>query len=91
MNDPKEVRFSCRHGKMIAGHVSFDRQPDDHVARSKETEDGLVMDYTDDGRLIGIEIPSPTSEAIDALLAMLKDLGCANPEREIEPLQKQIA
>ncbi len=49
---------------------------------------GLLIDFTDDGRPIGIEITSPASFSLEALNSELSRLGLAlTSVDEVAPLQ----
>ena len=75
----------------MAGYVYLPREKSDRVAESRMTEDGLVLDYAADGRLIGIEVPDPTKDAFEALLRLMKELHCEDPDRELLPLKRALA
>ena len=85
------LRISFRRGRVLAGYLYLPRKEGDRVARSTRTDEGLVLDYTDDDRLIGIELPSPTSDALRAVLGKMKELHCDNPEQELRPLEQALA
>ena len=85
------LRLSCRRGKVLAGYLYLPRKAGDRVARSARTDQGLVLDYAGDGRLIGIELPDPTPDALGALLGKMKELHCADPEQELRPLMQALA
>jgi uncharacterized protein YuzE len=66
---------AIRNGKILAGYLYLPRQEGDRVAYSRKAEGGLVVDYTADGRAIGIEITSPSLLSIELLNKLLVELG----------------
>lgn len=67
-----EVAFD--RGKPIAGYDHLPRDPHDAVARTQRHEQGIRVDYTSDGRAIGIEFTAPsrcTLEGVNRVLAEL--------------------
>jgi hypothetical protein len=54
------IKFAIRKGKIQAGYLYLPRAEGDRVAYSRKAQDGLVVDYTKDGRAIGAEITSPS-------------------------------
>ena len=62
-------------GDIIAGYLYLPGRRGDHAARSRKAESGLVVDFAEDGRPIGIEITLPsvvTVEAVNKILTKLK-------------------
>lgn len=72
-----EVTF--RNGKPIAGYLYLPRRTGDRSARTEQPEPGVVVDYSPDGRVIGIEIVAPSSVSLSGLNRVLADAG-------VEPL-----
>ena len=70
-----EVTF--RHGRPIAAYYYLPRDGDQRSARTGRVEPGLVIDFTKEGRAIGIEITAPTKVTLAALNALLQELGPA--------------
>lgn len=64
-----EVTF--RNGKPLAAYLYLERRSGDLSARTERRDGGLVVDFTADGRAIGIEITSPTRVTLAALNAVL--------------------
>ncbi len=67
-----EVTF-C-DGKPFAAYLPLPRKSGDKAARSKKAEAGLVVDFSADGRPIGIEITSPSEFNVDALNRVMTSL-----------------
>src|SRR5688500_8152473 len=53
-----EVTF--RHGRPLAAYLVLPRRARDRSARTRRAAPGLVIDFTADGRPIGIEITAPS-------------------------------
>ncbi|HUT01045.1 MAG TPA: DUF2283 domain-containing protein [Phycisphaerae bacterium] len=85
------LTISFRRGRPLAAYLTLPRREGDHVARSKSTPEGLVIDYAEDGREIGIEIPTPCGESMEALLAKMKELDLEDAESELRPMQRALA
>ncbi|MBN1342989.1 MAG: DUF2283 domain-containing protein [Phycisphaerae bacterium] len=80
-----EVTF--RDGVPLAAYFYLPRNADDRSVRTEPCGEGLLIDYTSDGRAIGIEITSPASISLEALNRALAvaDQQPARPE-ELGPL-----
>ena len=60
-----EVTF--RNGKPVAAYLYLPRNAADRSVRTERHEQGLLIDFTADGRAIGIEITAPTKLSVAAL------------------------
>jgi hypothetical protein len=60
-----EVTF--RKGRPFAAYLYLPRRVGDVSARSERQDAGLLIDYTADGRAIGVEITAPSKVTLDAL------------------------
>src|SRR5205809_1080063 len=69
------LEITFRNGKPLAAYLSLNRRPSDRSARTSARENGLVVDYAEDGRVIGVEITSPSRFSVDGLNALLSELG----------------
>ncbi len=80
-----EVTF--RNGKLIAAYLYLPRRPGDVSVRTERQTDGLLIDYTTDGRAIGIEITAPSRVSLEAINSALNVVHQepATPE-ELAPL-----
>jgi uncharacterized protein YuzE len=72
-NSYLEVTF--RHGRPIAAYYYLPRRPKDKSQRTKRVEPGLVIDFTRDGRPIGIEIVAPNNLTLAVFNRVLRELG----------------
>ena len=59
--------MASRKGRPLAAYLYLARKPDDKAGRTERQDGGLLIDYTDDGRPIGIEITAPTKITLAAL------------------------
>lgn len=81
-----EVTF--RHGRPLAGYYHLPHETRTRAARSERVESGLVVDYAEDGRPLGIEIITPACVTLEAFNAVLRDLGLAAvDEADLAPLR----
>ena len=80
-----EVTF--RHGKPLAAYYYLPRDTGQKVTRTRRIEPGLIIDLTAEGQAIGIEITAPSAVSLDALNAVLKELGQASvSEADLAPM-----
>jgi len=81
------LQVTYRNGRPLAAYLYLPRKVGDKSAKSVKCEGGLVIDYTADGRPIGIEISAPKLTTLDALN---RALASAQQEpisaQEIQPL-----
>lgn len=70
-----EVTF--RHGKPLAAYYYLPREAGEKATRTRRVEPGLIIDLTAEGKAIGIEITAPSLVSLDALNAVLEELGQA--------------
>ncbi len=75
-----EVTF--RKGKPLAAYLYLPRAAGAKSVRTEPRGAGLLVDYAADGRPIGIEITAPSQTKLDAINAVLSDLGIASADRE---------
>ncbi len=70
MPDDKSSRYlevTFRDGRPVAAYLYFPRDPGDKSVRSERRECGLVVDFAENDRPIGIEITAPEVLSLDAL------------------------
>ena len=76
MNDSYlEVTF--RHGTPLAAYYYLPRQPGDTVHRVEKFDAGLLVDLTEDGRPIGLEITIPALVTVEAVNRVMQSFGFA--------------
>ena len=69
------LEVTYRKGRPLAAYYYLPRRGDDRSARTERTDGGLVVDYSSDGRAIGIEITSPGRLVLSELNDLLERLG----------------
>lgn len=80
-----EVTF--RHGRPIAAYYYLPRRAGQKSYKTRRTEAGLLVDYSRNGRPIGIEITSPSKVSLAAINRVLKQLGYPRIKRaDLAPL-----
>jgi hypothetical protein len=81
------LEITYRNGKPLAGYLYLPRSPGDTSRRTEQHDSGLVIDYAEDGRPIGIEITAPSKLT---LMDLNQALAAANQEPatadEVAPL-----
>jgi uncharacterized protein YuzE len=71
------LEITFRKGKLLAAYLYLPRNPGDKSIRSERQPAGLLIDYSEDGRPIGIEITAPTKVT---LASLNQALSAANQE-----------
>lgn len=81
------LEVTYRNGRPLAAYLYLPRRDGDSAARTEPAGHGLLIDFADDGRPIGIEITSPNALTLDAINAVLARLALpqATPT-ELNPL-----
>ena len=81
------LEVTYRKGRPLAAYFYLPRRDGDRSARTDQAEGGLLIDFSSDGRPIGIEITSPSRLDLSVLNAVLVRLGQqpARPE-DLAPL-----
>ena len=80
--NPMSQRYlavTYRQGKALAAYLYLPRSPEDRSVRVEAHGPGYLVDWTEDGRPIGIEMPSPS-------LVTLKRLNQVLAELNLEPV-----
>jgi len=81
-----EVTF--RHGRPLAAYLYLPRSAGDRSRRTVKADGGLIVDYTESGKPIGIEITAPAAVTIGDLNAVLTSLNApALTEEDLVPLR----
>ncbi len=68
-----EVTF--RHGRAIAAYLYLPRQSEEKISSTKRVEPGMVVDFNQGGKPIGIEITAPTQISLKTINSVLEGLG----------------
>ncbi|MCA9284662.1 MAG: DUF2283 domain-containing protein [Phycisphaerales bacterium] len=87
MNQPYlEVTF--RHGRALAAYYYLPRPAGQKSYRSRRIEPGLVVDFDEHDRPIGIEITAPRLLTLEAFNSALAEIGLGPvAQAELAPLQ----
>lgn len=81
-----EVTF--RKGRPFAAYLYLPRESGDISHHTSVAAPGLVVDYTDDGRAIGIEITAPSKISLGEINRVLRGLELPPLDRsELAPLE----
>lgn len=81
------LEVTYRHGKPFAAYLYLPRRTGDRGERVERCDGGYLVDWTADGRPIGIEIPSPSLATLEGLNGLLVELGLDELEPgEVSPL-----
>lgn len=81
-----EVTF--RHGRPLAAYLYLPRSPGDRSRRTAPAGVGMIVDYTDAGKPIGIEITAPEQVTIADLNGVLTSLDAPSvTDEDIAPLR----
>lgn len=76
------LEVTYRKGRPLAAYYYLPRQDGDRSARTVREDGGLLVDYSPDGRPIGIEITSPSQLNLAQLNRLLERLGQQPAARE---------
>lgn len=69
------LEVTYRHGSPWAAYLYLPRSPGDKSARSVEVEPDMVLDLNAEGKLIGIELPTPELVTLEVVNGVLEDYG----------------
>jgi hypothetical protein len=75
--DPMSQRYlevTYRQGKVLAAYLDLPRSPEDRSARVGAQGPGYLVDWTEEGRPIGMEMPSPSLVTLEGLNRVLAEL-----------------
>jgi uncharacterized protein YuzE len=68
-----EVTF--RRGRALVAYLYLPRDPEEKSVRTRRVEPGLVVDFSESGNPIGIEITAPGQVSLAVINRVLEDLG----------------
>jgi len=81
------LEITFRKGKPVAAYLYLPREPAQKSQRTEKAGNGLLIDYGESGRPIGIEITAPNQISVDVLNEILTRLNIRPIEpSEISPL-----
>jgi hypothetical protein len=70
-----EIEASFRGGQMVAAYIHLASNHDLRSARCDRVEPGLIIDFSADGRPIGIEVTMPRMITLATVNEALSSLG----------------
>jgi hypothetical protein len=71
------LEITYRNGEPLAAYLYLPRQEGDKSVRVEAHGRGYLVDWTEDGRPIGIEMPSPSQVTLNGLNDVLAQLQLA--------------
>ena len=80
--DDFPIVVTHRKGIPVVAYLYFPGGRGKKSVRTEEAAPGLLVDYTDDGLPMGIEILSPGKVRLETLIKLLEDLHMRVPPRE---------
>lgn len=83
------LEVTYRKGQPLAAYFYLPRQPGDESVRTERKDGGLLIDFSSDGRPIGIEITSPSQFNLSVLNQALLQIG--QPPAQAEDLDPLVA
>jgi len=82
------LEVTVRHGRPLTAYLYLPRAPGDKSRRTEMAGAGLVVDYTESGKAIGVEITAPEKVNIAELNRVLAGLQLpALKEADVAPLR----
>lgn len=69
------LEVTYRKGRPLAAYYYLPREETDRSERTERAEGGFLVDYSSDGKAIGIEIASPSGFDLSELNRLLERLG----------------
>lgn len=69
------LEATFRNGRLLAAYLHLPRRPGDRAARTESFPGGLLVDFTPDGRPLGVEITSPSTVRLASINSILRQLG----------------
>jgi hypothetical protein len=87
----RELQITYRRGRVLAAYLYFarDAETKKKSVRTVPSSDGLlVVDYTETGKPLGVEIVTPQAVTLERLNQLLTEIGEAPmAEQEFQPLR----
>jgi len=82
------LTVTFRNGRALAAYWYLPRRARDKSARTRRAPLGLIIDFTADGRAIGVEITSPGRVTVSGFNRVLRSLGAEPITRDdLAPLK----
>ncbi|MEI7869507.1 MAG: DUF2283 domain-containing protein [Candidatus Methylumidiphilus sp.] len=71
------LEVTYRRGHPMAAYLYLPRATKDKSHRTARADPGMIIDYTEDGKPIGIEITAPKKVSVNDLNRVLSSLGAS--------------
>jgi len=82
------LEVTYRHGHPMVAYLYLPRATLDKSYRTSKADPGMIIDYTENGKPIGIEITAPSKVTINDLNKVLYSIGVAElTSDDIAPLK----
>ncbi len=82
------LEVTYRHGRPLAAYLYLPRTTKDKSHRTSKADPGMIIDYAETGKPIGIEITAPSKVTVDDLNRVLAGLGAPElTSDDIAPLK----
>ena len=82
------LEVTYRRGHPMAAYLYLPRATKDKSHRTLKADSGMIIDYTEDGKPIGIEITAPSKVTVSDLNRVLSSLGVpALTSDDVAPLK----
>jgi uncharacterized protein YuzE len=69
------LEVTYRRGRPIAAYLYLPRGKGDKSVRTEKVDPGMIIDFAQDGKVIGVEITAPTLVTASNLNQVLNELG----------------
>ena len=69
------LEVTYRHGRPLAAYLYLPRKSGDVSCTTRRVEHGMLVDFSEDGQPIGIEITAPAEISVAWINAVLEGLG----------------
>ncbi len=69
------LEVTYRHGRPLAAYLYLPREKGDKSVRTEKVGAGMVIDFSQDGKAIGVEMTAPSMVTASNLNRVLTELG----------------
>ncbi len=84
------LQLTFCEGRLFAAHVSLAHGAGTRAVRTQRYPGGLIVDFAEDGRPLGIELLDPANEPVQRINDLLEELGAERvPDEALAPLARQ--
>ena len=82
------LEITFRRGRPLAAYLYLPRQAGDKCCRTLKADLGMIVDFNQNGKPIGIEMTAPTLVTVEVVNSTLKKLGLPSIQAvELAPLK----